>query len=119
MEYMETGEYGDIANRLEQEQEREAVLNQCREHVREIKAILESDADSQEKESAVYKIVVLCRNVGKKCKDILREEGVLEDLMRLVSRLEMKELGSDQPSAVYQETFVQALYRSGRSFLDC
>lgn len=53
---------------MEREQEREAMLGECREHVREIKAILQGDADLQTKESAVYKIVVLCRQVGKPCK---------------------------------------------------
>lgn len=97
---------------MEREQEREAMLGECREHVREIKAILQGDADLQTKESAVYKIVVLCRQVGKPCKDVLREEGVLEGLMTTVSQLEMRELSSDRPSGSYQETFVQALYRA-------
>eukprot|EP00961_Rhodomonas_salina_P233724 3158587-Rhodomonas_salina.2 len=112
---------------MEREQEREAMLGECREHVREIKAILQGDADLQTKESAVYKIVVLCRCAARgggargTDDDSLSARycppralcGACSD--ELVICEEMRELSSDRPSGSYQETFVQALYRSASS----
>ncbi len=89
---------------MERDRAHEAMMEQCRERVREVKLILQSDADLQHKESAVYRIVYLCRKVGKSCKDVLQEEGVLEGLMKMVCQLELRDSASEKRSGTYHET---------------